>query len=134
MFYIPPDPGGQRTVLIILVHGGEVPPLGIAAGNFGDAGFEIDAEPFPQKQKDAGAHGRALRSEARAKSWRREKEGDKAGFEEHAVGLVAGKIRGGADEREEADQTDDEHGPGEEADVEKDGGKETDPTQGNEDC
>ena len=42
---IPPDPGGQRAVLIVLIHGGEIAPGGIAAEIFCEAGFEIDAEP-----------------------------------------------------------------------------------------
>src|SRR6266849_7017070 len=101
---VPADPGGQRAVLIVLVHGGEMAPLRIAAGNFGDAGFEVNAEPFPEKKKDTGAHGRAVCCESGTKSRRRKKEGDEAGFEEHAVGLIARKVGGGADEGEKADE------------------------------
>src|ERR1700739_3111647 len=104
MLRVPADPGGEGTVLIVLVHGGEVAPLGVAAGDFGDAGFEVDTKPFPEKQKDAGAHWRTLRRETGTKSGRSEEKRDKAGFEEHAVGLVAGKIGCGGDEGQEADE------------------------------
>src|SRR5690242_2056984 len=47
MLDVPADPGGQRAVLVILVHRRKIPPFGIAAHDFGDARLEIDAEPFP---------------------------------------------------------------------------------------
>ncbi len=109
MLRVPANPGGQRTILIILVHGGEMAPFRIAAGKFGDAGFEVDAEPFPKKKKDTSANGRVGCAEARTKSRGSEEERKKAGFEKHAVGLVAGKIGGGADEGEETDKAEQEH-------------------------
>src|SRR6202521_3148267 len=92
MLHVPANPSGQRTVLVILIHGGEMAPLRIAAGNFGDAGFEVDAKPFPEEKKNTGANGRAACAETRAKSWGRREERKKAGLEKHAVGLVAGEI------------------------------------------
>src|SRR5579875_3132442 len=41
------NPGGQRTILVVLVHGGEVPPLGVAGEQLNDAGFKVDPEPLP---------------------------------------------------------------------------------------
>jgi len=40
----------------ILVHGGEVAPLRITAGDFGDAGFEVNAN-HSREEKDGGADG-----------------------------------------------------------------------------
>src|SRR5690349_15117178 len=96
-------------------------PPGIAAGNFGDAGLEVDAEPFPEKKKDGGADGLAVGSEARTKSGRGQKKGDEAGFEKHAVGLVAGEIGCGGDEGEKAEKTNQEHGARKNVDGEEDG-------------
>src|SRR5712671_7434207 len=104
MLQVPADPSGQRTILVILVHGGEVAPLGIAAGDLGDAGLEVNAEPFPKEKKDGGADGRTVRSEAGTKSGRGQKKRDEAGFEKHAVGLVAGELGRGGNEGEERDK------------------------------
>src|SRR6266851_1912728 len=127
MLCVPADPGGQRTVLIVLVHGGEMAPLGIAARDFGDAGFEVNAKPLPKKKKNAGAHGRTICREAGTKPRRREKERDKAGFEEHAVGLVAGKIGCGTDEGDKANETKEQHAAGKNVDGEKDRSDEAGP-------
>ena len=70
---LPANPGGERAVLVIVVHGGELAPGNVAAGDFGDAGFEIDAKPFPLKKKEAGAGWRICASKAGQKSRRREK-------------------------------------------------------------
>src|SRR6266481_818803 len=119
MLCVPADPGGQRTVLVVLVHGREMAPLRIAAGDFGDAGFKVNAEPFPEKKKNAGAHRRAAGREAGTKARRRQKERDEAGFEEHAVGLIAREIGGGGDEGEEAEEANQEHAAREDVDDEK---------------
>ena len=47
MLRVPADPIGERAILIVLVEGGEVAPLGVMAGEFDDARFEIDREPQP---------------------------------------------------------------------------------------
>ena len=44
----------------------------IAGGDFCDARFEVDAEPFPLQQEQTGSRGRRRCSQARAKSGRRE--------------------------------------------------------------
>src|SRR5258708_30304920 len=105
MLCVPADPGGQRTVLVILIHSGEIAPLRIAAGNFGDARFEVNAKPFPEEKKNASTHGRAVCREAGTKAGRGEEKGDKASFEEHAVGLITGERRGGAADGDKAEQT-----------------------------
>src|SRR5882762_6201217 len=109
MLQVPADPSRQRTILVILVHGGEVAPLRIAAGDFGDAGLEVNAEPFPEKKKDGGADGWIVGSEAGTKSGRGEEKGDEAGFEKHAVGLVPGELGRGADEGEKAEKAEEKH-------------------------
>ena len=127
---IPTDPSRERTVLVILVHGGEVAPLRIAAGDFGDAGLEVDAEPFPEKKKDGGADGWIVGSEAGTKSGRGQEKRDEAGFEKHAVGLVAGELGRGGNEGEKADEAEEEHGAREDVDGEEDRGEEASPDDG----
>src|SRR6267378_5181158 len=127
MLCVPADPGGQRTVLIVLVHSGEIAPLRIAAGNFGHAGFEINAKPFPEEKTNAGARGRAVCREAATKAGRGEKKGDKAGFEEHAVGLITGEVRGGADKGDEANETNKERATRKNVDGEEGGSEEAGP-------
>lgn len=129
MLDVPADPSGERAVLIIVVEGGEVAPFGIVAGDFGDAGFEIDAEPLPKEEIESGARRRARDAEARAESGGNKKEGEEAGFEKHAVRLIAGKISGGADKREKTDEADDEHGAGPEIEKEQDGGRHANPAK-----
>ena len=65
---VPPDPGGQRAVLIILIHSGEIAPGGVAAEIFCEAGFEIDGEPNEVEQEKAGARRRLGFSEAGTKA------------------------------------------------------------------
>ena len=105
---IPADPGGERAVLVVLVHRGEVTPFGIAGEQLDDAGFEVDAEPLPQEKEKGRARRRGLDSPAGPEPARGEKEGEEAGFEEHAVGLVAGEIAGGGDKGEEANEAEEE--------------------------
>ncbi len=130
MLEIPADPSRERTVLVILVHGGEMAPLGIATGDFGNAGLKVDAEPFPEKKKDSGVNGRTVRSEAGTKSGRGQEKRDEAGFEKHTVGLVAGELGRGTDEGEKADEAEEEHGAREDVDGEEDGGEEAGPGDG----
>src|SRR6266404_6651928 len=127
MLEIPADPSRERTVLVILVHGSEMATLGIAAGDFGDAGLEVDAETFPKEKKDGGADGWTVGSEAWTKSGWSEEEGDEAGFEKHAVGLVARELGRGTDKGEKGDEADEEHGAREDVDGEEDGGEEAGP-------
>src|SRR6516164_9769498 len=98
MLHVPTDPGRQRTVLIVLVHGREVTPLGIVACDLDHSRLEIDAKPFPQQEKPAGARRRMESPQPRSQSWRSEEDREEAGFEQHSVGLVTGKVLGGAHE------------------------------------
>src|SRR5580704_16900166 len=101
---VPADPCGQRTVLIEVIHGGEVPPGTVAAGHFGHARSEVDAEPFPAKQKQTGTRGWIGAAEAGPESRRREKQAKESGFEEHSVRLIAGEILRGADKGDKANE------------------------------
>src|SRR5712664_4444577 len=132
MLCVPADPGGQRTVLVILIHSGEMAPLRIAAGNFGDARFEVNAKPFPEEKKNASTHGRAVCREAGTKAGRGEKKGDKAGFEEHAVGLITGEVGGGADKGDEANETNKERATRKNVDGEKEGSEDAGPANSRE--
>ena len=44
---IPANPGGQRTVLVVLVHSGQMPPLFVAAEQLHQPGFESRCETTP---------------------------------------------------------------------------------------
>src|SRR5690349_10477117 len=92
LLYVPAYPGGQGTILVILVHGGEVAPLRIAAEQLDAARFEINAEPLPLQQEKGGARGRMAAAQAGPQAGRGEKQGEEAGLQQHAVGLIAGKI------------------------------------------
>src|ERR1700688_3428311 len=92
MLHVPADPCWQRPILVILIQGGEIPPLRVAARDFCDAGFEVDAEPFPKKQIERNANRRSVFAQAWPKSTRREKEGEEAGLKQHAIGLIAREI------------------------------------------
>ena len=127
VLHVPADEGGQRTVLVILVHRGEVTPLGIAREQLDNAGFEVDAEPLPQQEEEGGARGWRVDAPAGPESARGEEEGEEAGFKEHAVGLVAGEVAGGGDEGQEADETEEEAEAGPEVEEGEDGGDEASP-------
>src|ERR1700739_2012904 len=58
MLTSPADPGGQRSVLVVFVHCREGAPLAVAADQLDHARFEIDAEPLPLQQKQAGTRRR----------------------------------------------------------------------------
>ena len=75
---------------------------------FAEAGLEIDAKGFPAQQEEAGARGGVCAGESRAQNGRREKQRDEAGFEEHAVRLVAGEIARRGDEGKEAHERDEQ--------------------------
>src|SRR3954451_9617177 len=69
MLNVPADPRGQRAILVILVHGREVAPLRVAAGEFDHARLEIDAKPLPQQEKNSSAHGRLAQTQSRPKAY-----------------------------------------------------------------
>ena len=127
MLDVPADEGGQGTVLVVLVHRGEVTPLGIAGEQLDDAGFEIDAEPLPLQEEECGARRRGVDAPAGPESARREEEGEEAGFKEHAVGLVAGEVAGGRDEGQEADEAEEEAEAWPDVEEGEDGGNEAGP-------
>ena len=89
MLGVPPDPCRQRAVLVVLVHGREVAPLRVAARQLHHARFEVDAEPLPLQQEPTGARGRIARAPSRHQAAGREKQRQKAGFEQHAIRLIA---------------------------------------------
>src|SRR5215472_4181021 len=60
MLNVPTDPGGERAVLVVLVHCGEVAPLRIAAQLLHQARLEVDAEPLPAEQPQAYARWRIV--------------------------------------------------------------------------
>src|SRR5689334_4814659 len=104
MLGIPADPSGQRPVLVVLVHGGEISPSGISAHDFRDAGFEVNAEPLPSQQKKAGARGGMVAAKPGPKTRWREEKRDEPGFEQHAVRLILGKILCDRDKRNKTDE------------------------------
>src|SRR5579883_1556902 len=102
MLDVPSDPGGQRRILVVIVHGREVAPGTIAAEDFDDAGLEVNAKPDPQKQKLTGARRRMRAPDPREDfRWRQEKR-EKSRRKQHAVGLVAGEILRGSNEKKKA--------------------------------
>ncbi len=92
VLHVPANPARQRAILIVVVHGGEIAPGSVAAGELHHAGFEIDAKPFPEQQKKAGARGRMPAAQARTESGRGEEKRDESCLEQHAVGLIAREI------------------------------------------
>src|SRR5581483_3837175 len=92
MLHVPSDPCGQRSILVILIHGSEVPPLGVPAHQLHYPAFEIDPKPLPLQQKQARSSRRMLRRETWAKPGRREKQADESRLQKHSVGLVSRKI------------------------------------------
>ncbi len=111
MLYVPADPGGQRAVLVVVVHGGEVSPLNISAGQLHHARFEVDAKPLPLQQEQAGARRRTRPPQARPESSGSEEQRDESGLQQHAVRLIAGEILRRCHERKKADEADEQHAP-----------------------
>src|SRR5438132_4725905 len=70
MLHIPADPSGQRSILVVLVHRGQIAPLRISAGDLCDARFEVDMEPLPLQEEEAGAYRRPHSTPAWEDSWR----------------------------------------------------------------
>src|ERR1700735_424082 len=64
VLHVPADPGGKRAILVVVVHGGEMAPGLVTARELRDAGFEVDAKPFPAEQEKAEAGRRVSASEA----------------------------------------------------------------------
>ena len=85
MLHIPADPSGQRPILVVLVHRGQVAPLGISAGDLCDARFEVDAEPLPLQKEETGVYWRPHSTPAWEDSWRGKEKRDESSFEQHTV-------------------------------------------------
>src|SRR5215467_11436334 len=94
---VPANPGRQGAVLVVLVHGGEMPPLRIAAQQFDGARLEINPKPLPLQQEQAGARGWNGRAHPWTKSRRRKEQGNESSFQQHPVRLISGKILRRAD-------------------------------------
>src|SRR5436305_2357341 len=106
LLHVPANPCRQGAVLVIVVHGGEMSPGIVAAGELYNAGFKVDAEPFPLEEKQAETRRRMRRANARPQAGRREEERDETSFQQHAIRLEAGKILRGGNEREKTNQAD----------------------------
>ncbi len=109
MLRVPADPRGQRAVLVVLVHRGEVAPGRVAARQLHHARLEVDAEPLPQQQQDRRPRWRPPRSPPRQQPRRSQKEREKPRLQQHPIGLVAGEILRRADKRKEAREADHQH-------------------------
>ncbi len=129
---VPADPSWERAVLVVLVHGGEIAPGGVAGEELDEAGLEVDAEPLPEQEEGCGAGCETACAEAGEEAARGEKEGEEAGFEEHAIGLVAGEVLGGGDDREEAEEAEEERGAGPQVENDEGGSGHADPAEGSE--
>ena len=71
MLHIPADPRGQRTILVVLVHGRQVAPFRVSARQLHHARFEVDAEPLPLQQEPACTQRRMVRAPSRQQAGRR---------------------------------------------------------------
>ena len=101
MLHVPSRPRGQRPVLIVFIHGGEVAPVHVTAHELHQSGFEVDPEPLPPQHEEADTRRRIVRAQSRTKSTRREPDGDEPRLEQHPVGLVGREILQRRDERKE---------------------------------
>src|SRR5580700_1852495 len=109
MLHIPANPCRQRTVLVVLIHGGEVAPLLLATDQLHQARVEVDSKPLPLQQKQACSHRRMIICQTRTASCRREEKRNEARFQQHSVRLVARKILRCTDERQKAHEAHREH-------------------------
>src|SRR2546426_10963710 len=87
MLHIPADPSGQRTILIVLVHRGQIAPLGISASYLRDARFEVDAEPLPLQKEETGVYWRPNWAPPWAGSRGGKEKRDESSFRQPTVGL-----------------------------------------------
>ncbi len=109
---VPGDPCGQRSILIILIHGREISPFRVASQDFRDPRFKINAEHQPNQKKPAGARGSIRIPPARPPSGGRKKQTDETRFEQHAVGLIAREILRSGDKGQKRNHADDQCPPG----------------------
>ena len=109
MLHVPPDPGWQRTVLVVVIKCREIPPLRIASHDFPHARFEVDAKAFPRQQKPARSRRWARLAPSRTESSWRIKQGKEARFQQHSIRLVRRKILRRAHKREETHKANRQH-------------------------
>src|SRR5262249_47842757 len=106
MLDVPAGPGGERAVLVVVVHCGEVAPVaGAARGGYqnGAAGEERNPPPPPGKSGGPGAGGPA-RAETWAQSARGEEDRDESRLKQHSVRLVRREIPQDGDEAQKKDR------------------------------
>src|SRR5271157_158963 len=99
MLDVPADPGGERTVLVVVVNRREVSPSQGVAQYFHHSRLEINAETEPYEQEPTRARGRIPFAEPRANPRRSEKQREEACFEKHPVRLITREILGDANKR-----------------------------------
>ena len=51
LLHVPANPCGQRAILVVVVHSGEVTPGVVAAGELDDAGFESRCGTIPSAEE-----------------------------------------------------------------------------------
>lgn len=104
----PADPRRERTVLVVVIHRGEIAPARIAARDLRDARLEVDTEALPQEDEAHGARRRLRLAPAGSQPARREDERGGGRFDEHPFGLVRREILRSGHERDETNSADDD--------------------------
>src|ERR1700757_16517 len=92
MLHVPPNPCGQGAILVVLIHSGEMTPLRVTAQKLRHARFEIDTKPLPLQEEETYTRRRMRCTQTWVQTWRRKKQGDESGFQQHPVGLIAREI------------------------------------------
>src|SRR5580700_6096787 len=129
MLNVPADPGRQRAILVIVVHRREIAPLDVTTRDLRNAGFEVDAKPFPKQQIESRASGRPRLSKPGTKSTGRKEKRKEAGLKQHSIGLVAGEFARGADKGKKTDKADGERGARPNIENQQNGGGHANPAQ-----
>ena len=129
---VPADPGGKRSILVVVVHGGEVAPGGIAGEELDDAqiGSRCGTTPRGGGGSWRGRGGSRRRGRVGGRRGRRRGRGSR--LEQHAIGLVAGEVLGGGDKGEEAQKAEQERGARPEVEDDEGGGEEAGPAEDGE--
>ena len=109
MLHVPADPGRQRPVLVVLVHGGEVAPLRDRRWPASPRRTRSRCGTTPIAAGTGWRGRRMIAAEAWTKSRRREEQRDESRLQQHAVRLVAGEILRSGNEGEKADEADEQH-------------------------
>src|SRR5207248_4245717 len=88
MLGVPANPGWQRAILVVLIHGREVAPLDIVTEQLYRAGLKVDAKPLPLKQEQTCARWRTGSAQPWPESRGSEEQRYNPGFEQHAIRLI----------------------------------------------